>query len=289
MTPPAVGILHPGQMGATVGASLRASGVRVGWASSGRSASTRQRAAAAGLEDWQTLERVAEQADVVVSVCPPDAAADLAAAVAASGFQGIFVDANAVSVETAGGIAATVEAAGARFVDGGIIGPPAHEPGTTRLYLSGADAEAVAAVFGAGEAGARGPLEAVVIGERPGAASALKMCYAAWTKGSAALLIAVRALAAAEDVDHWLLHEWALSQPGLEQRSEAAARKNAFKAWRFAGEMREIAGTFAAAELPGGFHEAAAEVYERLAGFKDVDPPPELAVVVEELLRPKRV
>jgi 3-hydroxyisobutyrate dehydrogenase-like beta-hydroxyacid dehydrogenase len=183
-----------------------------------------------------------------------------------------------VSPATARAIQDVVTTAGARFVDGGIIGPPAAKAGTTRLYLSGADAEAVADLF------TGSLLEAIAIGTQPGAASALKMCYAAYTKGSTALILAVRALAEAEQVSAALVDEWNRSQQGLTQRSENAARNNAKKAWRFAGEMREIADTFAAAGLPDGFHRAAAELYETLAEFKDAQPPPELDQVVAALL-----
>lgn len=274
-----IGLLHPGEMGATVGAAARTAGARVAWASEGRSEASRRRADAAGLEDAGRLARLTETCDIILSVCPPDAAPALAREVAATGFDGIFVDANAISSTSAREVAAIVEGSGARFVDGGIIGPPAEHAGTTRLYLSGADATTVAGVF------EESPLEAIAFDARPGAASALKMCYAAWTKGSAALLIAVRALAAAEEVDAALVGEWSISQQGLEARSASAARANAFKAWRFAGEMREIAATFEAARLPGGFHAAAAELYERLAGYKDCEPAPDLAQVVDTLLR----
>lgn len=278
MNPLRIGLLHPGEMGATVGAAARAAGARVAWVSDGRSAESRQRAEAAGLEDAGTLAALAAASDVIISVCPPDAAAALAGRVAAAGFKGVFADANAISTASARDIATIVEGGGARFVDGGIIGPPALRAGTTRLYLCGADAETVAGAF------AGSVLEAIVIDGSPGAASALKMCYSAWTKGSAALLIAVRALAKAEDVDAALIEEWALSQQGLEARSASAARANAFKAWRFAGEMREIAATFERSGLPGGFHAAAAELYQRLAGYKDCEPAPQLAEVIDTIL-----
>jgi hypothetical protein len=89
--------------------------------------------------------------------------------------------------------------------------------------------------------------------------------------------MAVRALAAAEAVDAALVREWERSQPELPARSEAAVRGNARKAWRFVGEMEEIAATFAAAGLPDGFHRASAEIYERLAAYKDAAAPPSLA------------
>ena len=103
------------------------------------------------------------------------------------------------------------------------------------------------------------------------------MAYAAWTKGSAALLMSVRALAIAEGVADALLDEWTLSQPDLPARSESAVKRNAPKAWRFVGEMEEIAATFAAAGLPDGFHRAAAAIYRRLAPWKDAETPPSVA------------
>ena len=132
----------------------------------------------------------------------------------------------------------------------------------------------------------RGFVHARVVADKPGQASALKMAYAAWTKGSDALVLAIRALATREGVDSALVEEWALSQPGLCDRSIDAAAGSAPKGWRFAGEMREIANTFGACDLPSGFHEASAEIYDRLAGFKNrSDPAPSVDEVVEELLK----
>jgi 3-hydroxyisobutyrate dehydrogenase-like beta-hydroxyacid dehydrogenase len=161
-----------------------------------------------------------------------------------------------------------VGARGADLVDGGIIGPPPRQAGSTRLYLSGPRAGEAADLF-KGTA-----LEAIVMPGDIGAASALKMAYAAWTKGSSALLIAVRALAIRAGVDGPLRAEWERSQPGLGGRSESAVAANAPKAWRFVGEMEEIAATFAAAGLPAGFHEACAVVYDRLSRYKDASAPP---------------
>ena len=275
-----IGLLHPGDMGSVVGACAVAAGSRVLWASEGRSAGSRERAAAAGLEDVGRLAAVVAGSDVVISVCPPHAALGLARAVAALRFSGLFVDGNAVSPATARDIGAAVEAGGATFVDGGLIGPPPRTAGSTRLYLSGREAKRAAALFD-GSA-----LEAIAVGDTPGAASALKMVYAAYTKGVSALLMGVRALAASEGVDDALLAEWRRSQPDLPKRSEAAARDNARKAWRFVGEMEEIAATFEAAGLPGGFHEAAGEIYRRLTVYKDAATPPTMADLVGPLTRP---
>jgi 3-hydroxyisobutyrate dehydrogenase-like beta-hydroxyacid dehydrogenase len=276
-----IGLLHPGDMGAVVGACARAAGHRVLWAAAGRSAETRARAAAAGLEDAGTVAEVLAASDVVLSICPPHAALDLAREVAARRFTGLFVDGNAVAPATAREIGTIVERGGATFVDGGLIGPPPRAAGSTRLYLSGREAKRAVALF---EGSA---LEAIAVNDVPGAASALKMVYAAVTKGTSALLMAVRALAAREGVDDALLAEWHRSQPDLPRKSEAAARDNARKAWRFVGEMDEIAATFEAAGLPGGFHQACGEIYRRLAAFKDVTTPPAMADLVEPLARPR--
>ena len=163
-------------------------------------------------------------------------------------------------------------------MDGGIIGPPAHGPGTTRLYVSGERSRDVAALF------AESALEAIPIDGGAGAASALKMAYAAYTKGTSALLIAIRALAHAEGVDAALLEEWDRSQPGVGVRSAVSAQMTAAKAWRFVGEMDEIAATFAAVGLPDGFHRAAADVYRRMEKYKDAGDLPDADDVIRALL-----
>jgi 3-hydroxyisobutyrate dehydrogenase-like beta-hydroxyacid dehydrogenase len=230
-------------------------GHEVLWASEGRSAASAQRAEVAGLTDAGTIDSLLGRVEVALSICPPDAA--LSVADRAAGFAGLYLDANAVSPQTARAAQAVLARGGARFVDGGIIGPPPAEPGTTRLYLSGDDAAAVARLFDGG------PLQAIVVPGDIGAASALKLTYAAWTKGTAALLLAVRAAARAHGVDDALVSEWALSQPDLAARSAHAVEAAAEKGWRWEGEMREVAATFADAGLPEGFHQAAAEVFAR--------------------------
>jgi 3-hydroxyisobutyrate dehydrogenase-like beta-hydroxyacid dehydrogenase len=277
-----VGVLHPGEMGSFVAAAARIGGAEVLWASAGRSAATRRRAAADGLADAGTAAELAAESDLILSVCPPHAAVEVARTVAARGFDGVFVDANAVAPATSQAIGALVEAGGARFVDGGIIGNPVRgdEAQPPRLYLSGPEVEVarVAARFDGS------PLEALPVAGGPGAASALKLCYAAWTKGSAALLMAIRATAAAEGVDAALLAEWAYSQPDVPARSDRALRGTPRKAWRWVAEMEEIAATLEAAGLPGGFHQAAAEVYRRLERHKDATGQPAPGTVVADLL-----
>jgi 3-hydroxyisobutyrate dehydrogenase-like beta-hydroxyacid dehydrogenase len=247
-----IGILHPGEMGAAFGSVLRDAGHPVLWVSNGRSDATQARATAAGLEDAGSLAALTERCDVIMSICPPHAALELAEALPP--FDGVFVDANAIAPETARRVGAAVEARGASFVDGGIVGsPPIHaEP---RLFLAGGDAALVAGLF------AETAVQPRVLAGLPGDASAVKCAFAAWTKGSGALLLAVRAFARAEGVEAALLEEWSASLPELELRSETAQRSAKTKGWRWVGEMEEIAAAFAADGLPRGFHEAAADVY----------------------------
>lgn len=277
MTQDAIALLHPGEMGAAVGACLVAAGRKVLWVADGRSAATAARAAAAGLTACPGLEAALDAAGIVLSICPPHGALALARAVAAAGFRGLYVEANAVAPATVREIAAVIEDAGAQFVDGGIIGPPPTGPGRTRLYLAGRPAESAARLFGGTN------LAPVMLEGAVGTASALKMAYAAWTKGTTALLADIRALARAEGVDHALLDEWALSQPGLVAESDAVKAK-ARKAWRWVAEMEEIARSFEAVGLPGGFHHASADIFARLAGFKD-DAAPTIDRVLAALRR----
>jgi 3-hydroxyisobutyrate dehydrogenase-like beta-hydroxyacid dehydrogenase len=252
-----IGLLHPGEMGAAVGQCLVAAGHEVLWTDQGRRPATRERAEAAGLKA-AGIGDIAARSDVVFSVCPPHAALDVAREVAGAGFGGLYVDANAVSPERAREVAGVVRAGGAEFADGGIIGTPPVAPGFIRCYLSGARAEEVRDLFGGTDVDAR-----VITGAGEVAASAMKMAYASWTKGSAALVLAARALARADGVEDALLAEWALSQPGREQQTERAAGSAAAKGWRWVTEMEEIAATMAGAGLPDGFHLAAAEIYRR--------------------------
>ena len=226
-----------------MGAQLVSRGIPVLWASEGRSDETARRAER--FEDVAAADALAARSDVILSICPPHAAHEVAGSVA--GFEGIYVDANAIAPATA----REVLDAFARGVDGGIVG----RPSAPRLYLSGPDAPAAAELFaGTG-------VDACVVSEEIGAASAVKVTFAAWTKGTAAMLLAILELARAEGVEQALLAEWEESLPELLRRIESARRSAESKGWRWVGEMEEIASAFAAHGLPDGFHRAAAEVF----------------------------
>lgn len=275
-----LGILHPGQMGISVAASAKNSGCTVYWAGEGRSAQSHARAQQHGLHDAGSVAALCRVSEVIVSVCPPHAVEEVAAKVVEHGFQGIFVDANAISPQRAQNIAAQVNSGGAAFVDGGIIGGPAWKPGTTWLYLSGPMAQQAADAFAAG------PLETEVIGDEIGKASALKMCFAALTKGTTALLTAVFGAAEQLNVLDELMAEWGRNGAKAGAENERKVREVTAKAWRFVGEMEEIAATFAAAGMPAGFHQAAADIYKRLAEFKDAPATPAIEEVLAALQTP---
>ena len=274
-----IGILHPGAMGISVAASALRSGHQICYASEGRSEATRARAVKHNLHDLGTLSELCETCSIIISVCPPHAAKEVASQVIAEGFRGLYLDANAISPQKAKRIGGMLSSAGILFVDGGIIGGPAWTPGETWLYLSGKDVERIVDCFSAG------PLETSIIGEEIGKASAIKMCYAAYTKGTTALLTAILALAEANGVRTELSAQWERDEPGFVEQAEGRARRVTAKAWRFAGEMDEIASTFESAGLPNGFHAAAGEVYCQLAHFKEFDEVPVLSNVLSTLLK----
>ena len=264
-----LGILHPGEMGTALAASALNSGLNVYWCQEGRSDASRARANNLGLKTVDTLAELCHSCEILVSVCPPHAAAAQADAVIACGFQGLYADVNAVSPATVRQIGMRMAEAGIHFVDGGIIGLPPTQPGTTWLYLSGTEAALVAVCF------AGGPLETSILGDDIGQASGLKMCFAANSKGTAALHTAILGAAQALGVRDALERQWDVYNPGFTAKSNARIRQVARKSWRFVGEMEEIAATLDDCGMPPDFHLGAAKIYARQEQFKDVgeDPP----------------
>jgi 3-hydroxyisobutyrate dehydrogenase-like beta-hydroxyacid dehydrogenase len=255
------------------------SGCAVYWAAEARSRKTRERAESHGLVDASTVVKLCEKCSVIVSVCPPHAAEEVGNRVVACSFKGLYVDANAISPQRVMRIGEAMAQGGAAFVDGGIIGGPAWEAGTTCLYLSGLEAHRAAACFSSG------PLETKVIGDRIGKASALKMCYAAYTKGTTALLGGILGAAEGLGVLEELEGQWSRNGSDFATQVLKRVRNSTTKAWRFAGEMEEIRATFEQAGLPGGFHAAAAEIYRRMAHLKGLAVLPPLNEVLIALLQ----
>jgi len=273
-----IGILHPGEMGISIAASAINNGYPVYWTSESRSETTRIRADKYGLKEIHSLSQMCQTCEIILSVCPPHAAEDVAGTVVETGFKGLYLDANAISPGRTIRIGQRMESAGIQFVDGGIIGGPAWTPKETWLYLSGDHAGEIAACF------SQGPLETRIIGNEIGKASALKMCYAAYSKGTTALLAAILAASESLGVRENLYEQWNMGNSSFSDEVDQRVKRVTAKAWRFEGEMREIATTLQEADLPGEFHVAAAEIYHRMASFKDTADAPRLDEVIRFLL-----
>jgi len=275
-----IGVVHPGMMGICVASTIQNSGHEVYWVAEGRSPQSRQRAEKFNLSDAGSLTAMCETCSVIISVCPPHAAEETAEQVLSHSYQGVYLDVNAIAPQRTVRIGQAMTAAGVDFVDGGIIGLPVWERGQTWLYLSGEKAQEAVAYFSGG------PLETSVVGDEVGKASALKMCYAAYTKGTTALLCGILATAEALGVRAELETQWSRDWTGFGRQAGERVRNVTAKAWRFAGEMAEIAATFREAGMPGEFHAAAEMIYQRIAGFKDAPEIPALEEVLKKLVQP---
>jgi 3-hydroxyisobutyrate dehydrogenase-like beta-hydroxyacid dehydrogenase len=276
-----IGIVHPGAMGIFVAASLLQCGSEVLWASEGRSRYTKERAKEHQLADVGTFDALLDRSHMLVSVCPPHAALEVAQQAVAGGYSGLYLDANAISPGKSKRIGELLEASGITYIDGGIIGRPDWNNGNTRLYLSGEKAG------GAQELFAGGMMQTANLGKETGKASALKMCYASYTKGTSALLANTLALAEENGVGRDLAVRWEEDWPGLHGASSDRIKKASLKAWRFSGEMQEISETFREAGLPGDFHLGASEIYNRLSEFKNSSDLPALETILARLLNTK--
>jgi len=277
MTQGNIGILNPGEMGISIATSIQNAQHSVYWASAGRSAETIKRAGKYKLIDAENVANLCEQCEIIVSVCPPEAASEVANQVIENGYSGLYLDANAISPHRSEDISRVMTSAGIKYVDGGIIGPPAWNAGTTHLYLSGTHANKVSTLFESG------PLSVHILGDNISDASALKMCFAAYTKSSTALLCSILAVADNLGVREALYKQWSFNDPDFAVQAENRVRGNTKKAWRFVAELEEIASTFEATGVPGGAQSTAAEIYRRLAHFKDTNPIPDLREVISSI------
>ncbi len=252
-----VGVLHPGQMGASLGAVLRPKVADVLWAEEGRSDETAKRAEWADLVAVRTLTDLVSRSNVIVSVCPPDAAVEVARAVAAAGGVDLYIDANAVAPSTMEEI--DVLLGTDHVVDGAIIGPPVWKPATTVLHLSGQHAEDAASLFSDTR------LETRVVGPRAGQASAVKACFALQSKALPTIWAVIGAAAQQYGVGAAVREELARDDIDLDAELDRLATRATTKAWRWVGEMTQSADAMATAHLPDGISLSAAEVYRRVA------------------------
>jgi 3-hydroxyisobutyrate dehydrogenase-like beta-hydroxyacid dehydrogenase len=261
-------------MGAGVGRLLRESGLRVVTTLAGRGERTRERAAAAGMEDVGSLGAVVREADVLLSILPPGRALELAEAVGRDAGP-LYADCNAISPATARLIGAAV---GGRYVDAGIIGGPS----APRIYASGPHAAELTAL----------PLDVRSLGGEIGQASALKMCYAALTKGLSALITESMVAADANGVTAALRDELADSQRQFLAGSDRLPGVVP-KAYRWVAEMEEIAATFEEAGMTPRMLLGAADVYRQVEAARaeaesPLDRTDALVRALRQALRPSR-
>ena len=254
-----VAILSPGDMGHGIGRVLREGGARVITCLRERSQRTRSLAELAGIEDVADLDAVTQQADIILSIMVPGKAValavELAAALERTAAQPVIVDCNPIAPATARRIAATIEEHGGLFVDAGIVGvPPVDATHGPRLYVSGHNARDLLVLRDFG-------IDVRVVGDQVGQASGLKMCYASVTKGFTALATIQQTAALALGLSEHLNRELALSNPAVLAWMEAMVPSMPPKAYRWVGEMEEIAATFDALGLPPRMMLGAADLY----------------------------
>ncbi|MFD9794218.1 DUF1932 domain-containing protein [Streptomyces sp. NPDC059070] len=263
MDQPTVGILHPGSMGAAVASCAAANASQVLWCETGRSTASVKRAARFGLTPVATLAELLDRSDIVISLCPPAAAEDLARDVAGHRFVGVYVEANAINPERTQRIAKLLEPT-ATVVDGGVVGSPPIGGKTPTLYLSGAtEATGRLERLFAGTA-----VRTKVLGSEIGQASALKLSYASFQKTSRVLVALSIGMARAHGVDHELIDIASRRTDSYLAEPEYIA-KTAARAWRWGPEMEEVADTLAAAGLPPEMLRAAATTLARWKDAKD--------------------
>jgi 3-hydroxyisobutyrate dehydrogenase-like beta-hydroxyacid dehydrogenase len=259
---PTIALMAPGDMGHAVGAMLRHHGLRVITCLEGRSARTRALAAQAGIEAVAGDDELVHEADMLLAILVPAQAENLARRIAAAleriRSPLLYVDCNAVAPETARRIGALVETAGARFVDAGIIGPPPREGARTMFYASGAHVGDFGVLRDFG-------LDVRPVSARPGDASAVKMCYAALTKGTTAVMTELLLAAERLGVAAALRDEFSQSQQAALAQMARTMPAMVPKAHRWVGEMEEIAKTFEDCGLTPKTFLGAAEIYDFVA------------------------
>jgi 3-hydroxyisobutyrate dehydrogenase-like beta-hydroxyacid dehydrogenase len=274
-------------MGHAVGKVLIDNGLQVITCLVGRSERTQALAHQAGIRDVGSYPALVEEADLLMSILVPaqagEAAQQVAAALAETKTTLVYADCNAIAPQTVRQIGQQLMEAGAGFVDASIIGPPPRRPGATRFYASGPQ---LAEFEQLGDFG----LDVRPLGDEIGRASAIKMCYAALTKGTTALATELLTAAQALGVFEALQAEFQSSQQATFDRLTAGLTRMPTKARRFVGEMEEIAATFEAVGLTPKILAGAADVYRFVGSTpladrapEDDDPDPSLAEVIAAL------
>ncbi|NNH69062.1 DUF1932 domain-containing protein [Nocardia uniformis] len=252
-------------MGSAVAARLVAAGYDVTWCPAGRSTDTRDRADRAGLRPVTDLSALLARADTVISICPAAVAEDVAHTVSEHGYSGVYIDANATKPATMAAIEQRVSDGGASaVVDAVISGSPPTDSTSPRIYLAGPSTPTASAQELLSDSG----LDARVLGERVGAASALKMATASYLRSARLLAAIAHGLADAHDVTDALVAE--AEMLGADLLADRSALPGvAARGWRWTDELRDIADTLAEAGLPSVLAADSSVLYERFRSAKD--------------------
>jgi 3-hydroxyisobutyrate dehydrogenase-like beta-hydroxyacid dehydrogenase len=258
-----IGILYPGEMGASLAALLRGRGHRVVTTLAGRGERTARLCREAAITVLPSLADVVRTADVVISVVPPAAAEDVAACycelapLAPAG--ALYVDLNAIRPELAETLATRLSSCGRGFVDAAVNGLAKNLMTTATLYLSGPRAPEVAALV-------EGGMRARVLGNRPGRASAMKMLLSGLSKGLCALFVEAALVAERQGMLAEMTDAYGQIYPGVMAVIERMLPTYAQHAGRRAAEMAELEQTALAAGLEPLTLAAVARLHELLAG-----------------------
>ena len=255
-----LGILHPGAMGSALAKLAIQNGYQTFWASTGRSKESQRRAAESGITDLEDLGILCSQCGILLAVCPPHGATELAQSVASQKFGGIYIEANAIAPQSAITIKEIISAAGGTCIDGSIIGPPPREGRLTYLMLSGENLADVARIF------AHRQLVIQNLGANIGLASAFKMCHTTLKKSSVLLSQLALAMAADFNIYEEFVTLWNTKEEDMELSTDTCrSKRRTEKAWRHSGEMIELGKCVKSIGLPDELCHAMATLYELIA------------------------
>ena len=260
---PTIGVMSPGDMGHSVACALNEIGCEVVTVLSGRSELSHIRARRSNMIDLGSIQEMVSASDFIFSIMPPreakNFAKEIADAIKVSDKPPVFVDCNAISPDTTLSIEAVIKAAGADFLNVGIIGPPPGRGSTTKFYASGEGANLLQFIN-------QTDIQLVLLGDELIKASAIKMCYAALTKGTmtlhASVLVAAELLGIGEEVQSEIEESQQFHWDAMKKRVSMLA----CDAGRWAGEMDQISDTFGFAGVTPYLHKGAADVFRLLDG-----------------------
>ncbi|ETR75336.1 6-phosphogluconate dehydrogenase [Afipia sp. P52-10] len=268
-----IAVVAMGEMGAGVARRLVERGATVLTSLVGRSGASAERAKAAGVGAVDDAALVGE-ADMILSIVPPAAAGATAERflplIEKAARKPVFIDCNAIAPQTLEAIAKLFAAKTLPFIDASIIGAaPKADGSSPRLYMSGPIATEADTLKRLG-------LDVRVLSASLGDASALKMSYAGITKGFQALGASMVLGAGRNGAAESFVAELKASQPQLHAWLVKQLPAMYDKAYRWDGEMREIAKFLLPEQGASEMLTGAANLYEHIAADNRAGPQSEI-------------